>query len=91
MCVTSKKPLSKSGIDPLGFHQLRHSYASMAMMSGMPLMVLAENLGHRDTRMVERHYGHLMSSYKDLMIEKHAPRFEFAFDADSNVVAMKSR
>jgi hypothetical protein len=26
---------------------------------GVPLIVVAKNLGHRDTRMVERHYGHL--------------------------------
>ena len=32
-------------------------------MGGMPLMVVARNLGHADTRMVERHYGHLAPSY----------------------------
>jgi Protein of unknown function (DUF2934) len=26
-------------------------------------MVVAQNLGHADTRMVERHYGHLAPSY----------------------------
>lgn len=62
-----------AGLEPLGFHQLRHSYASMAVMSGLPLLILAENLGHSDTRMVERHYGHLLPSFKDQMIEEHAP------------------
>jgi hypothetical protein len=28
-------------------------------MNGVPLLVIAKNLGHRDTRMVEMHYGHL--------------------------------
>jgi hypothetical protein len=28
-----------------------------------PLMVAARNLGHADTRMVERHYGYLAPSY----------------------------
>jgi hypothetical protein len=27
------------------------------------LMVVARNLGHADTRMVEKHYGHLATSY----------------------------
>ena len=66
-CINAK-------IEPLGFHQIRHSYASMAVMSGLPLLILAENLGHTDTRMVETHYGHLLASFKDRMIEEHAPK-----------------
>jgi hypothetical protein len=30
-----------------------------AAMAGVPLLVVAKNLGHADTRMVEKHYGHL--------------------------------
>jgi hypothetical protein len=44
-------------------------------MGGMPLIVLAQNLGHSDTRMVEKHYGHLAASYVDEEIRKAAPRF----------------
>ena len=44
-------------------------------MGGMPLMVVARNLGHVDTRMVERHYGHLAPSYVAEAVRKHAPRF----------------
>jgi len=51
-----------AGIDPLNFHQLRHSYASEMVRRGMPLMMLAQQLGHKDTRMVEKHYGHLAPS-----------------------------
>ena len=32
-------------------------------MAGLPLMVAAQVLGHSDTRMVEKHYGHLAQSY----------------------------
>src|SRR5207244_221808 len=48
-----------AGLAPIGFHQLRHTWASLAVMGGVPLLVVARNLGHSDTRMVERHYGHL--------------------------------
>jgi integrase len=48
---------------PTSFHTLRHTYASLAIMNAAPLMVVARNLGHADTRMVERHYGHLAPSY----------------------------
>jgi integrase len=57
------------------FHTLRHTWASHAVMNGMPLMVVARNLGHADTRMVERHYGHLAPSYIADEIRKAAPRF----------------
>ena len=42
---------------------LRHSWASHRVMAGAPLMVVAHVLGHADTRMVEKHYGHLAPSY----------------------------
>lgn len=32
-------------------------------MKGVPLAVIAAQLGHSDTRMVEKHYGHLAPSY----------------------------
>jgi integrase len=65
----------KAGIRPLGIHQLRHSYASNAIMAGMPLTVLARNLGHVDTKMVEKHYGHLLETYIDEQIRRYVPQF----------------
>jgi integrase len=51
-------------IEPaIGIHILRHTWASLRIMAGLPLMVAAQVLGHSDTRMVERHYGHLAQSY----------------------------
>jgi integrase len=60
---------------PMGFHGLRHTWASHAVMNGVPLMVVAKNLGHNDTRMVEKHYGHLAPSYVADAIRAGAPRF----------------
>jgi hypothetical protein len=37
--------------------------------------VVAANLGHADTRMVERFYGHLAKSYIKDAIRAGAPRF----------------
>jgi integrase len=67
----------------IGFHGLRHSWASHAVMNGMPLLVVAKNLGHADTRMVEKHYGHLAPSYVVDAIRAGAPRFGIA--APTNV------
>ena len=38
-------------------------------MRGLPLMVAAQVLGHSDTRMVEKHYGHLAKNYVSDAIE----------------------
>ncbi len=70
----------------ISFHGLRHSWASHATMNGVPLMVVARNLGHVDTRMVERHYGHLAPSFIVDAIRAGAPRFDFA-DAGSKAPA----
>jgi integrase len=72
---------------PIGFHGLRHTYASLAIMAGAPLMVVARNLGHVDTRMVEKHYGHMSSSYVADAIRAAAP--QFGFETASNVVAVE--
>jgi hypothetical protein len=46
-------------------------------MNGVPLLVVAKNLGHSDTRMVELHYGHLAPSYISDAIHAGAPKFGF--------------
>ena len=60
---------------PISFHGLRHTWASLAVMNGVPLLVVAKNLGHADTRMVEKHYGHLAPSYVREAIRAGAPQF----------------
>jgi integrase len=60
---------------PIGFHGLRHTWASLAVMAGVPLVVVAQQLGHRDTQMVQRHYAHLAASYVTDAIRDGAPRF----------------
>jgi hypothetical protein len=36
-----------------------HTHASILAMQGVPMAVIARQLGHSDTRMTERHYAHL--------------------------------
>jgi integrase len=47
----------------VSFHILRHTYASRLARRGVPMPVIAAQLGHADTRMTERHYAHLAPSY----------------------------
>jgi len=62
-----------AGLEILDFHELRHTYASVLVNSGCPLPVVAAQLGHSDTRMVEQHYGHLAPSYVADMVNEKMP------------------
>jgi len=64
---SQKKPMQRTcsvaKIKRFGFHQLRHTAASRWITLGVSLKVVAEQLGHVDTKMVERYYGHLASGH----------------------------
>jgi integrase len=74
---------------PITFHHLRHTWASHAVMNGTPLLVVAQNLGHADTRMVEKVYGHLAPGYRKTEIEKGAP--VFGIRLETNVSSLDGR
>src|SRR5262249_37350520 len=59
----------------VNFHVCRHSFASHSVMGGAPLLVVAQALGHADTRQIEKHYGHLAPSYAADAIRKAAPTY----------------
>ncbi|WHU03658.1 site-specific integrase [Sphingomonas sp. NIBR02145] len=52
-----------AGVEPAGFHILRHTYGSRLAMAGVPMAVIAEALGHADERITRKHYAHLCPSY----------------------------
>lgn len=61
----------KAGLDWVGFHDLRHYFASMAVMSGIDFKTIAEWLGHQDGGMlVGKVYGHLLPEHRKLMAER---------------------
>jgi integrase len=62
------------------FHGLRHTWASHAVMNGTPLMVVARNLGHVDTRQVEKVYGHLAPGFVVDAIRAGAPKYSLGLD-----------
>jgi integrase len=43
----------------IGFHELRHTYASLLAQAGADLLTISKLLGHADTRVTSRHYAHL--------------------------------
>ncbi len=46
-------------LDPISFHELRHTYASILVNAKFSMAVVAAQLGHSGTRMTEKHYAHL--------------------------------
>jgi integrase len=66
----------RAGIVPrVRFHDLRHTWISLGVINGVPLTVLAKQVGHTTTKMIEQTYGHLSESYIVDAIRQGAPRF----------------
>lgn len=47
------------------FHGLRHTYASQLIQAGAPLIVVADQLGHRNINTVSSTYGHLSPQIRE--------------------------
>ena len=70
-----REACARAGVTPaVGFHVLRHTHASILAMQGVPMAVIARQLGHADTRMTERHYAHLAPNYVADTIRASFPR-----------------
>lgn len=55
------------------FHILRHTHGSHLAMRGVPMAMIAKQLGHADTRMTEKHYAHLAPNYVADTIRANLP------------------
>ena len=58
-----KKAIQEAGIEPLRWHDLRHSCASFLIDADAPDVTIAQVLGHRSMSMVKR-YSHLRTEKK---------------------------
>lgn len=73
-------------VPPISFHDLRHTYGSALASAGVPLQIIADALGHADTRMTSRHYAHLQPSAVAAAIRAHLPNFG---DPDQTVTPLR--
>jgi integrase len=89
-----KRPLeeasARAGLAPaVNFHILRHTHGSHLAMNGVPMGVIAAQLGHADTRMTEKHYAHLAPSYVAQMIRANFPVLNLA--DETQIVPLRRR
>ncbi|MEM7862996.1 site-specific integrase [Morganella morganii] len=68
--------LKRAGIDDFRFHDLRHTWASWLIQSGVPLSVLQEMGGWESIEMVRR-YAHLAPNH----LTEHAKQIDAIFDS----------
>ena len=68
-----KKALEAAGLPATAsLYTLRHSYVSRSIERGMPLTLVAENVG-TSVRMIEQNYGKFIAQTRRELIEKTAP------------------
>ena len=54
------KLATKAGLRSIRLHDLRHSYATAALASGVPVKVVSQRLGHADIGVTLKVYAHVM-------------------------------
>ena len=67
----------RAGIEDFRFHDLRHTWASWLIQSGVPLSVLQEIGGWENIEMVRR-YAHLAPNH----LTEHARQIDSIFEED---------
>ncbi len=61
----------RAGLPSVGFHDLRHFFASQCVMAGLDFMTIASWLGHSDGGiLVGKVYGHLADTHKKAAAQK---------------------
>lgn len=66
-----RRAVSEAGLPKaFVFHGLRHTYASDLVRMGVPLDVVAKQLGHANTITVSNTYGHLSEQFREEQIRR---------------------
>lgn len=65
-----KKALKMARVPDVRFHDLRHTAASLMLMSGMELIRIARQLGHSKPSITLDIYGHLIPGLENASAER---------------------
>jgi integrase/recombinase XerD len=74
-----RRAVSKAGLpEQFVFHGLRHTYASDLIRQGVPLEVVAKQLGHNDIRTVSQTYGHIAEQFREEQVRMRFSPLDYA-------------
>lgn len=74
--------VKRTGLPKVTIHSLRHTYASLMIADGAPLVVVSHNLGHAQTSTTSNIYSHVIAAAEAKAAE--------AFDRFGDLVSPKS-
>lgn len=61
----AKDAWEAAGLDPIGLHEARHTYASLMIAAGVNAKALSAYMGHSSITVTLDRYGHLMPGNED--------------------------
>lgn len=61
--------LNKARCPDIRFHDLRHTYATLALANGVPIRVVADTLGHSRTSVTMDIYAHVLPAQERVSAE----------------------
>lgn len=77
------KFVKRTGLPKVTIHSLRHTYASLMIADGTPLVIVSHNLGHAQTSTTSNIYSHVIAAAEAKAAE--------AFDRFGDLVAPESK
>ena len=60
-----KRTLKEAGVSDINFHALRHYYASVMLMKGIPNKYAKEKMGHASEDMLKKVYQHVFKTEEE--------------------------
>jgi integrase len=65
-----RRYLEEAELPRIRFHDLRHTAAVMMLNSGVPVNVVSQILGHKDSAMTLRRYAHVISGAQQIAADR---------------------
>jgi integrase len=82
-CTDLRAACKRAGIDRVTPHTFRHTFGSWLVQAGVDTFVVGKLMGHKDSKMVERYYGHLAPKNKSEAMAR-LPRFPALFPSETS-------